>query len=465
MTLATNIKLLRENYGMSQTELGEACGLDKSVISRIENSDTTPRRATIAKLSTYFNVDVMSKADVENKVLGRVVPSPPPKEHEDIICPYCHEPKGFHLGPQREANHKYMCENCGKFFDAPKLPVVPDTPVNVQPTPEIPGIEILAKLMSGELQQQLTATLHQNQGLEANMRDLVKRLTNADRSIVKEVLREIIASEVERKELPQVEWMVEEATAQHRNTPLLMAAVENRLPIWMYGEAGSGKTTAAGIVAKQKGLPFAFISVCPTSTQSQFLGYMDATGTYRRTIFRDVFENGGVFLFDEIDNGNPSILAVMNTALANGECAFPDGIIQRHKDCILMAAANTIGRGANSMYVGRNAIDAATLDRFVYIPWDIDENLESALMGENWTPDICDVTEGGSTSGGAWLKTVRTARAKAVDLGLKHIISTRAALYGAKLAASGVGKTHLLEMLVYKGLSDGDKTKLKGAMS
>ena len=43
-----------------------------------------------------------------------------------------------------------------------------------------------------------------------------------------------------------------------------------------------------------------------------------------------------------------------------------DGVIhQRHERSYILAAANTFGRGGDQMYVGRNALDAATLDRFV----------------------------------------------------------------------------------------------------
>ena len=126
-------------------------------------------------------------------------------------------------------------------------------------------------------------------------------------------------------------------------------------------------------------LPFRFISVCPTTTKSEFFGYRDAVGKYHSTAFREIFEGGGVFLIDEIDNGNSSSLSVLNTALVNDHCAFPDGNIERHPDAVFVAAANTIGRGADVRYIGRNALDATTLDRFVFVRMDIDENLEMLI--------------------------------------------------------------------------------------
>ena len=108
-------------------------------------------------------------------------------------------------------------------------------------------------------------------------------------------------------------------------------------------------------------------------------GYMDATGDYVRTAFRNAFEHGGVFLFDEVDNGNANALGVVNSALANGSMAFPDGMVKRHPDFLCVASANTYGRGADRQYVGRQALDAAFMDRFEVIHVDYDEALEEAL--------------------------------------------------------------------------------------
>ena len=73
---------------------------------------------------------------------------------------------------------------------------------------------------------------------------------------------------------------------------------------------------------------------------------------------------------------------MLNSALANGSCAFADGMVKRHEDFILIATANTFGNGANAQYVGRNQLDSATLDRFVTIEWGYDEELEMAIASD-----------------------------------------------------------------------------------
>ena len=52
---------------------------------------------------------------------------------------------------------------------------------------------------------------------------------------------------------------------------------------------------------------------------------------------------------------------------------------KQHKDFVLVASANTVGKGANRIYVGRNAQDEASLDRFRIgqVEMDYDRALEA----------------------------------------------------------------------------------------
>ena len=159
-----------------------------------------------------------------------------------------------------------------------------------------------------------------------------------------------------------------------------MRYVQIRQSLYLYGPAGTGKTQLAETASEAINLPFYPLSVCGQTTKSDLLGYTTATGSYIETVFRKAYENGGVFLLDEIDNGNPNVTAVLNSALANGVCTFPDKVVKRHPDFVCIACANTFGTGASAEYIGRNPIDAATLDRFKQIFVDYDEELETELF-------------------------------------------------------------------------------------
>ena len=95
-----------------------------------------------------------------------------------------------------------------------------------------------------------------------------------------------------------------------------------------------------------------------------------------------------MFLCDEMDAGNANVLATLNALLSQPIAAFPDGMIPRHDAFVFIAAGNTTGAGADMKFVGRNQLDGATLDRFVFVFWEIDEDFELFVAGEDqqeWT--------------------------------------------------------------------------------
>lgn len=205
----------------------------------------------------------------------------------------------------------------------------------------------------------------------------------------------------------------------------LAKAASVRLPngyspgIFLQGEASSGKTTGARMLAEAMGLDWHFNGAI--SMPHEMLGFIDGGGKYHRTPFRDAYEKGGVYTFDEVDRSDPNALLAVNPHLANGVATFPDKQIRRHKDCHIVCTANTWGLGADANYSGATKLDAAFLSRFpVRINWDIDPALEEAIVPNH-----------------DWLARVRSARTRARAAGLKVMIDTRAAQAGLALISAG----------------------------
>ena len=265
-----------------------------------------------------------------------------------------------------------------------------------------------------------------------------------DSAIADAVKRLVNRIEVKTPDLPPVDVGV-----QHKNFELLLKSCNARLPdghrlnVWLAGPAGSGKTTAAKMVAKALNQQFIFNGAI--ATPYELTGFMDANGRYVRTPFREAWENGGVYLFDEVDSSNPNAVTAFNAALANGCFAFPDGMVDRHPDCIVIAGANTSGNGATHEYVGRMKQDGAFLNRFVEIDWPIDESLEEAL-----TPNK------------EWVARVQAVRQRVKDRGIKgHMVTPRASLYGAALLAAGIPMKQVELMTLKKGLADDAWNQIK----
>jgi len=226
---------------------------------------------------------------------------------------------------------------------------------------------------------------------------------------------------------------------QHFKYEELFSRVLCGINTFLVGPAGSGKTTVAEKCAEALKVKFGMMSVGPQTTKSDIFGYMDANGNYVSTEFRKRFEEGGVFLLDEIDAGHGGVLTAVNAALAGSLCAFPDGMVQKHKDFVCIAAGNTYGSGADRQYVGRNQLDAATLDRFDFIDFPYDTALEQAIVA----------SFEGSVE---WVQFVQTVRTAVAELKVRHVVSPRASINGAKLLAAGRDKEEVIRTQVWKSL-------------
>lgn len=253
--------------------------------------------------------------------------------------------------------------------------------------------------------------------------------------------------EIKRNDLPAIEMGI-----QHRNFPMLLKMCNasmrsgSHLNVWIYGPKGSGKTSAAENVCKALfGSLERYHYNGALATAFQLTGFMDANGKYVSTPFRDAWENGGVYLFDEIDGSMPDALLALNGALANGVASFPDKMVPRHKDCIIIAGANTTGLGGTTEYVGRFKQDAALTDRFCYLDWPHDDALEDALCGNK-----------------DWLKIVRETRTNCQRIKYKgQIPSMRASLYGEALLAADVDLEYTINATMRKGVADQDWQQIK----
>lgn len=234
--------------------------------------------------------------------------------------------------------------------------------------------------------------------------------------------------------------MSKEFTYRHHKHELVRAALKCG-NVALIGPAGSGKTTMAQILAEELGLEFHFTGA--VMSEYKLTGFIDAKGEVVRTPFREAFENGGLFLFDEVDGSAPAALLALNAALSNGRMDFPDKCVQQHPDFRVIAASNTFWSGGDRVYVGRNQLDGATLDRFIMIDLDYDETLERNL-----------------TSNTKWVDWVQMIRGAAKQLEIRHIVSPRASMVGENLLANGVDWDNASNMAIWKGLDEESKQKI-----
>lgn len=220
----------------------------------------------------------------------------------------------------------------------------------------------------------------------------------------------------------------------HEKFPLLLAALRVKRNVMLVGTAGTGKTHAAEQAAQALGKKL--YAQGAVNYTHELLGYMDAHSRYVRTQFRDAYEFGGPILLDEFDGSSAEAPLVINAALANGFCAFPDGTVNKHPDFLCIVGANTDGSGATMQYAGRARLDGAFLNRFFMIRWGIDPRVEEALASGRL----------------AWLAAIRAVRAFVEGKGILDVIATpRDTANGAALLAGGVSPSDVLEGLCMRG--------------
>jgi len=256
------------------------------------------------------------------------------------------------------------------------------------------------------------------------------------------------------KQIDSLRPQVTNITVANRPTVQIKGVLHNRFTdilhtvgagvhAYLVGSAGTGKSTIGKQVADSLGVPFASKSVSGQTPESALVGYMAGGGNYVGTEFRRIFEHGGVFLLDEVDNGNPNVLNVLNSALANDAMAFADGMVSRHPNFVAIATANTYGNGATAEYVGRNPIDKAFLNRFATIDIDIDERVEDAMLNSVGLP--VDVAQ-------SWISAIRRARANVFSAGLRVLVTPRNTLNGAKQIGAGMTPAKAFATQITAGL-------------
>ena len=225
--------------------------------------------------------------------------------------------------------------------------------------------------------------------------------------------------------------------------------------VYIYGKAGTGKTTMAKQISKVLGVDFATYSCSSGMSESMLTGKCLFDGTYFSTKFVELVKNGGLILLDEFDAIDGNLGVYMNSFLANGILPTPNNRdeqeVIRHKDCYIICAGNTSGNGNGSrMYSGRNRLDGATLDRFTTIEFGYDAKLEKKLVGGH----------------NSLYNALNELRCKVDEFELERVISTR--LY-SKLGfwmANGKDLKYCLSTITECWLdSERDKVEVKKIIS
>lgn len=302
-------------------------------------------------------------------------------------------------------------------------------------------------------QNQSCTTEKSEEEMEGEASELMKK--------AQELLKEAEKKREEKRKKEEEERRKREQEAQKNNRHYMTDEVVKRLKClgkaFLVGPAGTGKSTLAMCACREifgiegpveavvKSGKFAQISFSPDTVSADMLGFTDVNGVFHETEIIRVFRDGGLILFDEMDDADASLLVKLNTMLANRVIPIPGGVVTQNEECYIVGTANTYGKGGNSMYVGRSRLDAATLDRWkmstINVDYDVklEEGIVARTIGEKYPQAAKELTI-----------ATRVIRERIQANKWKQICSTRFVIDGCRMVAArysirNVLNTYLLD--------------------
>ena len=152
---------------------------------------------------------------------------------------------------------------------------------------------------------------------------------------------------------------------------------DGKIP-YLWGPAGTGKTTAAQRIAAASGQKFYFTS--SVFDKYDLTGFVDAQGQLIDTPLIRAILNGGDYLFDEWDVSDNQSVKFFNMLLSQRMFVIPKyGVVKCHPNFRVIAAGNTKGTGPTANYPTAVIQDASCRNRFVSIYYGYNEEIEMKL--------------------------------------------------------------------------------------
>lgn len=169
-----------------------------------------------------------------------------------------------------------------------------------------------------------------------------------------------------------------------------LMAIELRYPLYVWGHAGTGKTTLIEQIAARTNRPALRIQHTVNTEESHIVGQW--TVRAGSTIFELgplalAMKHGWIYLADEYDFAMPSVLAVYQPVLEGKPLVIKDAdaanrVIKPHPNFRFVATGNTNGSGDETgLYQGTSIQNAANYDRFHmvlevgYMPRELEEQV------------------------------------------------------------------------------------------
>ena len=257
-----------------------------------------------------------------------------------------------------------------------------ETPEPVPPEPVVPGevqglMDTLKKVLSGPIVEAIEKKLNELEHAHKQVTELQEKIDQLEKEPKQAIpVIEIIGD----TDYIKPHWFDRAAAILNNDDPALL---QNLL---LTGPAGCGKSRAAKEIAKTMGLEFFSCSMGGGLRYAQTFGSdqldPETGGSFwRASPMIEAMQKPSLILLDEILTCDPGVINGMNQILETGSRAFlsPIGELKVHEKTVFVGTSNGTGREVSDQHSAIERQDDALLDRFVTMPVDYCDTVESKI--------------------------------------------------------------------------------------
>jgi cobaltochelatase CobS len=173
----------------------------------------------------------------------------------------------------------------------------------------------------------------------------------------------------------------------------LMMGLEMKIPVYLWGHAGTGKTTIFEQIAARTRRPMFRVQHTANMEEEHIVGgwrLREGKTFFELGPLAMAMRFGWFYMADEYDFGRPEVTSVYQAVLEGKPLVIKEAdaenrVIRPHPDFRLIATGNTNGQGDESgLYQGTNIQNAANYERFGVVeqmPY-MDKKLEARLISQ-----------------------------------------------------------------------------------
>ena len=309
-----------------------------------------------------------------------------------------------------------------------------------------------------------------NMGLEATLREMIRNEAGKiEHKATLDEVKVLILEALEKQGKPEPRVLEIKQDSKppvtieggHAYLDRVVKLVAAGIPVYLWGPAGSGKTTAAMQVAKALSRESEIDTLDPSTFRSMIQGYMTPDGKPVHTSFTRCWTEGKLYVADETDNGPGHVQTLFNSALANGHAPLAWGNMERGANFGFVGTGNTPGAPTRA-FPDRRPMSAAFKDRLYFVYWPIDPRIE-AEIGQTGLSTTLPARKPRKITATAWVEWVVKLRAWAETNMPTLMITPRASILGIKALELGETPAEVAAGLIFRGCDSEMVTKAMNA--